>query len=232
MKAMLSLCLALPALLSIARAEPPDKNPSQLMIEAKFIEVSDAATDVLAPFAATGATPSVSGTLKQDQFSTLWKKIETTKGVDILSMPRVTTLSGREAKIETGSEFAYTDASGKPATKQLGTLLKLLPKMDSGNDIDLEVSLQIVGLEGINKEANSGLVQPVFRERSAVVRVTLSSAQTVVIGLPPSSTKQKNQESSHDGVITKAKDTTSHTMVFVTASLVTAATGKPLEPRN
>ena len=201
------------------------------MIEAKFIEVSDAATDVLAPFAAKGATPSVSGMLKQDQFSTLWKKIESTKGVDILSMPRVTTMSGREAKIETGTEFAYTDASGKAATKQLGTLLKLLPKIDSGNDIDLEMSLQIVGLEGIHKEANGGLVQPVFRERNAVARVTLSSAQTVVIGLPPASTKPRSVESSHGGVITKTKDITSHTMVFVTASLVTPESGKQLETR-
>jgi Flp pilus assembly secretin CpaC len=230
MKAIVSLCFVLPALFGTTQAAPPDKNAPQLLIEARLIEVNDEAMDSLAPFAATGATPSISGMLKDDQLSSLWNKIETTKGVDILSMPRVTTCSGQEAKVEMGREFAYAEASGKPATKQLGTLLKVLPRIDGLNDIDLEVSLQIAGLEGIRKDADSGYEQPVFNERKAVTRVTMSSAQTVVFGLPPTLTKQTTVDSSPGGVVTKTKDVKRHTVVFVTANIVAPAACKPLEP--
>ena len=227
MKTTLSLGIALLTFLGITKAAPPDNNAPQVLIEAKFIEVGEEAKDLLAPFAATGKSPSVSVMLNDEQLSTLWKKIETTKGVDVLSMPRVTTRSGQEAKIEVGREFAYKDDSGKPATKQLGTVLTLLPKITGEHEIDLDVSPQIVELEGMVK-LESGVERPVFKERKATVSVAMMSGQTVALGLPSASTKQTTEDRSAGHVTSKTEDVIRHTVVFVTARLLDPASGKPV----
>ncbi len=229
MKTTLSLSIALLTFLGITKAAPPDKNAPQILIEAKFIEVTDGAADLLRPFAATGASPSVSVMLNDEQLSALWKKIETTPGVDVLSMPRVTTRSGQEARIEVGREFTYKDASGKPATKQLGTVLTLLPKITGGHEIDLDVSPQIVELEGMAK-LEIGMEQPVFKERKATASVAMTSGQTVVLGLPSTSTKQTTEDRSAGLVTAKTENVIRHAVVFVTARLIDPATGKPVDP--
>jgi type II secretory pathway component HofQ len=168
--------------------------------------------------------------LNDVQFSTFLKKVEGAKGVDMLAAPRVTTRSAQEAKIEIGSEFAYKDAEGKAATKQIGTMLTLLPKVTGGNQIDLDISPQIVEFEGILKHA-SGVEQPIFRERKVTANVSMTSGQTVVLGFPATSTKQTTKDRSAGSVTTKTENVTTHTMVFVTARLVDPATGKPVDPK-
>lgn len=232
MKTTLSLCILLLTFLGITKAAPPDKNAPQVLIEAKFIEVNDSALDVLAPFAATGASPSVAGVLNDGQLSALLKKIEKARGVDILSMPRLTAVSGQEAKIEVGREFAYQDTEGKLATKQLGTTLTVIANKGGENDIDLELKPQIVGFEGLIKDEKTGVEQPVFNERfpSAGTLVTVTSGQTVVLGFPPTSSMQTIIDSSPEGVFTRTENITSHTILFVTACLVDPDTGKSVDP--
>jgi beta-lactamase regulating signal transducer with metallopeptidase domain len=229
MKTTLSLCILLLTFLGITKAAPPDKNAPQVLIEAKFIEVNDSALDVLAPFAATGASPSVAGVLNDGQLSALLKKIEKARGVDILSMPRLTALSGQEAKIEVGREFAYKDDSGKPATKQLGTTLKVIANKGGENDIDLELTPQIIELKGMIKDAKSGVEQPVFKERKATASVAMASGQTVVLGLPSTSTKQTTEDRSAGRVTAKTENVIRHAVVFVTARLIDPANGKPVD---
>jgi beta-lactamase regulating signal transducer with metallopeptidase domain len=230
MKTTLSLCIVLLTFLGITKAAPPDTNAPQVLIEAKFIEVSEEAKALLAPFDTAAASSSVSGMLNDVQFSTFLKKVEGAKGVDMLAAPRVTTRSAQEAKIEIGSEFAYKDAEGKAATKQIGTMLTLLPKVTGGNQIDLDISPQIVEFEGILKHA-SGVEQPIFRERKVTANVSMTSGQTVVLGFPATSTKQTTKDRSAGSVTTKTENVTTHTMVFVTARLVDPATGKPVDPK-
>ena len=232
MKTTISLCIALLTFLGITKAAPPDNNAPQILIEAKFIEVNDSAADLLRPFAGTEASQTVSVMLNDEQLNTLWSKIESTKGVDSLSMPRVTTRSGQEAKIEVGREFAYKDADGKPTTKQLGTTLTVVATKGGENDIDLDLSPQIVELERMIKDAKSGVEQPVFNEllprTGTLVKVT--SRQTVVLGFPPTSTMQTVVDSSPEGVFTRTENITRHRMLFVTARLVDPDTGKSVDP--
>lgn len=230
MKTTLSLGIALLTFLGITKAAPPDKNAPQILIEAKFIEVTDGAADLLRPFAATGASPSVSVMLNDDQLSALWKKIEQAKGVDVLSMPRTTTRSGQKAMSEISREFAYQDAEGKLAKKQLGTTLTVVATKGGENDIDLDLSPQIVEFEGLIKDEKTGVEQPVFNERfpRAGTLVKVTSGQTVVLGLPSTSTKQTMVERTGGIVAQKAEDVIRHTVVFVTARLLDPASGKPV----
>ncbi|MCX6839637.1 MAG: hypothetical protein NTX35_17775 [Verrucomicrobia bacterium] len=230
MKTTLSLCIVLLTFLGVTKAAPPDKNAQQVLIEAKFIEVSEEAKALLAPFDTAAASSSVSGMLNDVQFSAFMKKVEGAKGVDMLTEPRVITRSGQEAKIEIGREFAYKDADGKSATKQVGTTLTLLPKVTGEDQIDLDLSPQIVEFEGFLKHAN-GLKQPIFQERKVTAKVSMTSGQTVTLRFPATSTKQTTEDRSAGRVTSKTENVTKHTLVFVTARLVNPATGKPLDPK-
>jgi beta-lactamase regulating signal transducer with metallopeptidase domain len=230
MKTTLSLCIVLLTFLGVTKAAPTDKNAQQVLIEAKFIEVSEEAKALLAPFDTAAASSSVSGMLNDVQFSAFMKKVEGAKGVDMLTEPRVITRSGQEAKIEIGREFAYKDADGKSATKQVGTTLTLLPKVTGEDQIDLDLSPQIVEFEGFLKHAN-GLKQPIFQERKVTAKVSMTSGQTVTLRFPATSTKQTTEDRSAGRVTSKTENVTKHTLVFVTARLVNPATGKPLDPK-
>jgi type II secretory pathway component GspD/PulD (secretin) len=229
MKATLSVSIALLTFLGSTKATPTDTNTPQVFIAAKFIEVGDAAKDLLEPFGAASGSPTVAGLLSDEQLRALWKELEKTKGVDVLSTPGVIVRSGRKAKIEIAHEFAYKEADGKPAKKQLGTMLTVLATKFEGNDFDLEVSPEIVELDGTVK-LNSGEEQPKFKASKATWRTTMDSGQTVLLGFPSTSTKQTTEERSAGRVTTKTENVNRRTMVFVTARLVDPATGKPFDP--
>jgi len=77
--------------------------PLQITIEAKFIEVPEQVakslwrTVFITNNVGTNAWTSI---LTEAQMKALLKKVESERGVDILTTPRVTTLSGRQARIE------------------------------------------------------------------------------------------------------------------------------------
>ncbi len=232
MKTTLSISIALLTFLGITRAATTDTNRPQVLIEAKFIEVGDAAKNLLEPFGAASESQTIAGPLNDDQLRALWKGLEITKGVDVLSTPRVTTRAGQKSKIEIAHEFAYKDAGGKPVKKQLGTMLTVLATRFEGNNFDLEVSPKIVELEGMTK-VNSGEEQPQFSERKVSFRTitAMASGETVVLGFPATSKRQITKERSAGRVTTKTKNVIRHTMVFVTARLVNSTSDKPVDPK-
>lgn len=240
MKTTLSLGIALLTFLGITKAAPPDKNAPQVLIETKYIEYAPGMTDLLDSFAPTSAVPSVSALLNDEQLSALWKKIETDPRVNVLSMPSLTTQSGREATIVLEREFAYKDADGKPATKQLGPMLSVLATKIRENDIKLEVSPQIVMREGIlkiekGKPTNfENHVPPVFKELAPRVSISISmiSGQTAVLGLPAASSKYTLEQRTGETVTRETKEATREMFFFVTARLVDSATDTPVDPET
>jgi Flp pilus assembly secretin CpaC len=226
MKTTLSISIALLTFLGITKASKTDNNAPQVLIEARFIEVSEEANALLTPFDTTAVSLNVIGMLNDVQFSAFLKKVEGAKGVDVLAAPRVTNRSGQEGKIEIGREFAYEDADGKASTKNLGTKLTVLPKVTGEDQIDLDLAPQITEVEGFLNHA-SGVKQPIFSERKLTANVSITSGQTVVLGFPAHSAKQTTEERSAGRVTTKTENVTRHTMVFVTARLVDSASGKP-----
>ncbi len=228
MKTTFALCVAFLTFVGITKAVQPDNKAPQVLIEAKFIDFGEEAKDLLATLGATRQSTSVAGLLYDDQLRTLWKGLERTKGVDVLSSPRVITLSGQEAKIEIGREFAYKDGEGKAATKNLGTTLTMLPKVTGEDQIGLALSSRIVGFEGGPKHAN-GLEQPIFSVRKVTANVSMTSGHTVVLRFPSTPNEQTVEDRSPEGVITKTENVTRHTMLFVTARLVAPGSSQTVE---
>jgi beta-lactamase regulating signal transducer with metallopeptidase domain len=231
MKMMLSFAIITLTFLGITKAAPADNNAPQVLIEAKLIEVGEEAKGLLAPFAGKGTLPSLGGVLSNEQFSAVWQKIETAQGVDVFSTPRVSAISGHEAQIDMGREFAYMDARGKPTKKQIGTQLELLPKVIGKNQIELNVSPQVVDFEGFVKH-ESGFQQPIFRERKSSINVSLTSGQTIVFDLSSTLTKLTLEDPDAGHIRTKTLGVPRHSMLFLTAHLVEDSTREPIDRQS
>ncbi len=154
-----------------AAESPPGKAPKgpQIEIEAKFVEITATAKPktkdpVLswlfsggpAPKGAAGAL-GVAGIFTPPQFAAVMKELEAVKGVDLLSAPRVTTLSGQKAMIEIIREFRYPtkyekDGDGwKPkefAMRDVGVTFGVLATARTDGTLDLEMAPSVVEFLG------------------------------------------------------------------------------------
>jgi len=204
--------------------------PPQLTIDIKWVEVTESAgnaTDFIAllglgtdgkPYVPrtidpTAGLPSVAsealatnsplftGILTAKQYKAAIRALEQRDGVDLLSSPRVTTLSGRQAQIKvvdvrsivTDSESGV-DGKEHMVTKQMefGPTLDIVPVVNAdGYTIQLTAiptlreflgydekgaKLQQVGKQG------APVALPIFRERKMVGSAVVRDGQTMVIG--------------------------------------------------
>lgn len=89
-----------------AALEQAHKAPQQILIEAKFVEISEAnlghaALSWLAKAPATStASNSALAVLSDRQLRDILKALESQAGTDLMAAPRLTTLSGRQAQIQ------------------------------------------------------------------------------------------------------------------------------------
>ena len=136
----------------------------------------------------------------------LMKALEKAEGVDILSAPRVVTLSKQEATIKIGSEMEFptewepgeTAGTWKPKTtetREIGISFSVTPELKADGTIDLDLTPEIVDLIGYvdlddgKKQLPPSAavpeghrVQPVFSSRRINTKVALQSGQTVLLG--------------------------------------------------
>lgn len=215
----------------LLHAPAPWVPPIQVEIESKFIEVakSDALQleksappsspissvfhRIFAPLAAhtSQSSPLIfrSSLVLPEEIDLLVRQLNQTKGVDLLSAPRVTTKSEQKATIEITREFIYPTAFqqnkgpfAKPVTvptnfdkKNTGLTLEVTPTIEpDGKVIDLSLTWTITNFDGFvdadgkpvptNEEGMPekmpGVGFPVFDTRSVSTVATLSSGTTVV----------------------------------------------------
>ena len=115
-------------------------SPPQLTIEAKFCEVTTEDDKALGfdhmfggmltngvrkaeqPDSTNAALATATSILTESQFRVMLKALEQRSGVDVLSMPKITTLSGRQAQIKVANiQYVVTDLGVHLATNQVGT---------------------------------------------------------------------------------------------------------------
>ena len=115
-----------------ATAQPTNNRPSvpQISIDCSFIRVP------MSEF------PPLNGTLNAAQAQLLKSGLLTNQHGELLSAPRVVTLSGRAAKVTTGESVPFADG-----TTNVGFSVDLLPQFSaSSGPIDLTVGVQVSGL--------------------------------------------------------------------------------------
>ena len=211
------LAVAVLALTAISAAQAEASVP-QIQIEATFVEMPEA---VWKPMAGTGSWQVVRGQRvwtrlivstdrhEQEALIGAWfgskersrseaflalvqRELHQTKGVDVLSTPKVVTRSGQRAMIEIVREFKYPTA-WKPgakkedawmptahAAKHTGVTLAVEPSVLRGGKIGLWVAPQILEFEGF-QDLGHGRKKPIFSERKVRTNVALKSGQTVIL---------------------------------------------------
>ncbi|MBX9679701.1 MAG: pilus assembly protein N-terminal domain-containing protein [Gemmataceae bacterium] len=121
-------------------------------------------------------------------FSGFLEALRTENLAKILSEPRVVTLSGRPAYINSGGETPILTTSGlgtpNVTYKQFGTLVSFLPVVLGNGKIHLEVRPEISAINnaaGISIAGGATTI-PGFDVRSAQVAVQMEDGQTLAIG--------------------------------------------------
>jgi beta-lactamase regulating signal transducer with metallopeptidase domain len=231
MKTALVLGIALLTFLGITRAGPPDANGPQILIDARFVEVSDGASVLPAPFDVAAKTSGVTGILNAGQMAAILQQLDQAKGVDVLATPRVTTRSGQEAKIKIVREFVNPAGAGYTPAKEVGVTLSALATVTGADVIDVDLTPQIVEFDGFVKD-KGGVQQPIFSERQLKASVTMTSGQTLVIEMAPRTDKQTSEEREAGRVTVKSLSVTRRTLLFAAAHLIDPATGKPRVMKN
>ena len=140
-----------PAPLAPGAAAPAAGQP-QVLIEGRFVEITGDATE-LDP----GLTAEKS-VYTEPQFQGIIRAMNQRKGVDLLSAPRVTTISNQAALVEVGREFRYPtewirNAKGQwePSAfgmKMVGVTLDVTPIIGADGSVELRLKPSVVEFLG------------------------------------------------------------------------------------
>lgn len=169
----LALLLATTAFFSASAGE----KPGQILIEARFIATPIKAADNLLLPANLLAGKIHSATLTATEAARLLKEFETQAGTDILSTPRVTTLSGRQAKVA----VLHRQTILSLGEVETGVTLDLLPTVAQGG-IELTAMAKITEFNGYEKTVKP---KPVLLVRGSEAKATLADGGYLLIALQP-----------------------------------------------
>ena len=221
-------------------------SPPQILVRTKIIELPEKIAKQIwarwAPTNSEGAEPW-SGVLSPSQTKDLLKQLESLGSVaKLINSPSVTTLSGRQAQIQTlDTRFIYYGVSnGLPAAQQypLGMTLDLIPSL-APDDQSIQLTVTPTFMEFLGYEDSKGRVStkdqlnppkpptPHFRVRQINIDTTLLDGSTLMLGRP--SVKEvvvRNQESQSEPL---TEDSQRNLLVLVTPTLMTP-TGERMHP--
>lgn len=199
--------------------------PAQVTVQARFAELTELdskalgfnwfagiqnlalQTNNLAPSKTNELAGAITGILTENQFRTVMKALEQRGGVDILSAPRVTTLSGRQAQISAlDSKSIVTGVNSKTSSDgtvtsspvvtptQFGPMLDIIPNVSAdGYSIQITVTATVTEFLGYEKPApalqdswgkvsKDAIPLPITRTRQVTTSAVVSDGQTLVLG--------------------------------------------------
>ncbi|MBI5684615.1 MAG: hypothetical protein HZC54_06015 [Verrucomicrobia bacterium] len=223
--------------------DKPDPKGPQIVIEAKFVEITeDAANQAGVKWLLGKPEAGVSAVVTQQQFDSIFKVLSNGAGVDVLATPRVTTLPKQRATIQIVREFVYPtewEKDKKPGTwkpkafetKNVGTMLGVEAAITNDGTLDLDVEPEVVeflgfiDLDSSKKKLlpSAGTMpaghrtQPVFSTRKIKSRITIEPGTTVILG-----GMAREDSRGPDKPVEKPKTgkTERHLVVFVTAKII------------
>ncbi|HEX7862061.1 MAG TPA: sigma-70 family RNA polymerase sigma factor [Verrucomicrobiae bacterium] len=135
--------LTTPSRIDPAGNKTSDPNANQVLMEAYIIELTEAAADELglSKFAPPNSDQDGAHQLfRNDETQDLLKQLKETEGADILSAPRILTLSGQQGVVSITQPFHAPNGH----ELQTGPVISILPNIDPKTDaIDLAVKAEM-----------------------------------------------------------------------------------------
>ncbi len=236
---LVTACMLAMTFLGVTRAAADAEAPRDIVITARFIEISsknqpngpeqvlvEALADV--PANRKSADP-LQAVLDDSQHQLLMRKLSSKKGVDLLSAPQVVTKSGQKASIEVSREFAVPPGAPKPE-KKVGVTLDVLPTLKD-DSLELQLKPTIVEFDGFVENAK-GVKEPVFSERKADRRLTIQSGQTALIHVGIRTDTQEVEDVTDGKTVRSTNRFTRSAIVLVTAQLASKNPKKKTSAEN
>ncbi len=131
----------------------------QILIEAKFVEITGDNPALVKIMKEYNSTVSTVGVLTKDKAGEVLRALNQPKGVDLLSAPRITTLTNQAARIEVVRDLKYpTEWEKNPKTgileptvydtKDVGVKLGVVTGTNADGSITLKLEPEVVEFEG------------------------------------------------------------------------------------
>ncbi len=167
--------------------------PTQIEVEARFVEVL-ALDSLINPRGQKWEWP-IRGIFNDEEFQLLWRDLHQKDWTDLLSAPRLTTISGQQAQIEVVNEVTYPIEfdieegleRAKPTKRErrdVGIILNVTPTAsEDGNVISLDFWAEVCDLVRWQNYGTEKcpINQPVFETRRCSANVRLADRQTLLI---------------------------------------------------
>ncbi|MDD5680623.1 MAG: secretin N-terminal domain-containing protein [Candidatus Omnitrophica bacterium] len=145
------------------------------------------------PFPLTTVDNFTFGTLDFSQFSLVLEYLKSRRDTNILSNPRVATLSNQEASILVGIKLAIPKFERNPDTgtmevtgyteKDLGVKLNVTPHINASGDIVVDLKPEISDLLGYDVlDPQRGIRAPRYSTREAKTQIMVRDGETIMIG--------------------------------------------------
>ena len=158
--------------------------PPQVQLEVKFVElVGNSATgaaweSLTANWGTTEpGAPNFTGILTEAQFRAALRDLEQRPGIDLLSAPRIITLSGRQARIRITEPKAVLDpATGTTNTLDVGPMLDAIPYVGADDH-----SIQLTVVASVSELPGGDASLPQTPRKQAISSGTLWDGQTLVL---------------------------------------------------
>jgi len=171
-----------------------DKRAPQIMIQAKIVEIAlESEKDLGVNWFSGSGDSKIEGQLtigeitlggsfeRSGLINATLRALQTEGKTNILSNPKVLTLDGKEASIETGKQIPLlqTDADGATSVnyKKVGLTLTITPYLSTDESITMDTFITI---NSLGAEVFQGYPVINSREEKAIIRTNLD--KTVVIG--------------------------------------------------
>ncbi|MEE9293472.1 MAG: secretin N-terminal domain-containing protein [Phycisphaerae bacterium] len=129
-------------------------------------------------------------TVSGEDFSFLFRALESESQLEVLSRPTILVQNNAEGNITIGDRVPIitgsTSAGGQSSTtiqyEDVGIILTVTPHINPDGYVNLEISPEISGISNQSLQVAEGLNAPVFTERSAETTVTIKDGETVILG--------------------------------------------------
>lgn len=161
--------------------------PTQVVIEVKLVELHPEAVPQLRIPGIPGALGShrqpIKAILSAEEYKQAMELLEASRGVDVLSAPRVTTLSGRQAQVSVRQtqHVVGLDENGVEQVEPLevGPVVDIIPYIfAAGGPIRLNVISTVTGFDGYQAG------KPLIRTHLAQADLAVARGEVLVIGGP------------------------------------------------
>ncbi len=137
------------------------------------------------PFGAPGQTLDIPA------FGVVVQALRTNSSVDIVSNPQLLTLDNEEAKIVVGRKVPFPTSTsfsqlGTPIVsyqrEDVATTLKVTPRVNSSNQVTLEVTVEVAEVEEDNRGLDASQAGFITSKREIETTALVGDNQTVVLG--------------------------------------------------